>query len=816
METDLGLLKHYATLAVHFDSEKNYSGASYYYIQAASILDNILAKGQVGSHDTYVAKATEYRQRAETLNRLIESAADAHNSNVKKEKKQGTSDLERAHFLMLEALEEDEAGNSKDAVEIYSAAIELCLKAKDKTEDKELQSKLTTVAKSALDRAEKLKLESKPKPNVTSSFRAIPPLGFEGLNLREGPPQMHSDSSSGQRGPVAGGYTPEEKKVLAATSIINGREYLPFMASVDLKERFAFPMPFSDKHGKLILSPKQKSKLVSWSRPEEFMSSPSIIAVSVDCFSVKQTVVSDCSVVASIGVAAQYDKKFGKRLITSIIFPQNKSGYPVYNPCGKYMVKLRLNGVSRKVVIDDYLPLGPHGEPLCSYSSNRNELWVSLLEKAYLKVMGGYDFPGSNSNIDLHALTGWIPERVSIRPDDPTFNKDGIFKKLLKRFHDGDVLITVATGEISEAEADRAGLVPCHAYAMLDIREVNGVKLLMLKNPWSHLRWKGNYSEIDNRHWTPEMRSALNYDPKDAQNFDNGVFWIDYDSLCKFYDVFYMNWNPSLFKHTYAVHQTWQAGVGPAKDMYNLSHNPQYALEVSPGSGAIWILLTRHITDIEDFKNNKEYITVLVYKNEGKKVFYPFDPPPYIDGVRINSPHYLCQMVQKDNSPQRYSLVISQYEKSATLHFSLRVYSTLPFSLKKIEDPCSFKKELKGEWSVKNKTAGGCGNNRETYADNPRFQIDSDKDCHLIIELLGPKQYQVGFDIVCVQANDKTSPKYFRTKASGPYRSGYVVLPLEVASGQYDIIPTTFRPGQEAKFFLNVHSSIPIKIGRLK
>ena len=71
--------------------------------------------------------------------------------------------------------------------------------------------------------------------------------------------------------------------------------------------------------------------------------------------------------------------------------------------------------------------------------------------------MGGYNFVGCNSNIDLHALTGWIPERVSIKPDDPTFNKDGIFKKILERFHKGDVLVTLETGEIEESEADRAG-----------------------------------------------------------------------------------------------------------------------------------------------------------------------------------------------------------------------------------------------------------------------------------------------------------------------------------------------------------------------
>lgn len=41
----------------------------------------------------------------------------------------------------------------------------------------------------------------------------------------------------------------------------------------------------------------------------------------------------------------------------------------------------------------------------------------------------------------------------------------------LNRFHKGDVLITTATGVMSEEEGEKWGLVPTHAYAVLDIRE---------------------------------------------------------------------------------------------------------------------------------------------------------------------------------------------------------------------------------------------------------------------------------------------------------------------------------------------------------
>lgn len=812
----------FARTAVTYDQNGKFNEALFYYKEAAQAL---IYAGMAGSKlEGIQDKVNEYLDRVQALH----NAVQAEKSDPLKSRQQ--VDLERAHFLVTQAFEEDEKGNDDEAIELYTQAVELCIKTSNETSDQALQTKLKQLAHQALDRAEGLKDSqarsassqtqgrtgpsgTKPSSGGSSGgpVRQFFPLGPD-FTLHDRPQPTRAVQSSEPQGQR---YTSEEIEVLRSTSTVNGRAYVPFM-SVDLKERFAFPVPFSDKAGNLALAPKQKAIFSRWVRPDEICNNPTMI-MSVSSFSIKQTVVSDCSFVASLAISAAYERRYNKKLITSIIYPQNRRGEPEYNPCGKYMVKLHINGVPRKVIIDDFLPVDRNGELLCSYSSNRNELWVSLIEKAYMKVMGGYDFPGSNSNIDLHALTGWIPERIAMHSDNQSFSKDDTFRMLFQRFHRGDVLITTATGVMTEEEGERWGLVPTHAYAALDIREYKGMRFLQLKNPWSHLRWKGRYSERDEKNWTPELLKYLNFDPKTAQKFDNGVFWITWEDLCQYYDVIYLSWNPALFKESSCIHSSWDGKQGPVKDVYSLANNPQYKLEVQcpAGGAAVWVLLTRHITDKDDFAQNREFITLVVYKTDGKKVYYPADPPPYIDGIRINSPHYLTKMKLTSAGTHTFTLVVSQYEKQNTINYTLRVYSGCKFTFSKIPNPFTHTKRINGQW--KGLSAGGCGNYKDSYKHNPIYQVNLERPGPLLVELRGSRQYSVGFEMMTVSTVGDPGPAAFQKKSSGDYRCGFSYMEVDhVPAGIYNVIPTTFLPKQEGPFFLDFGSTLPLKVSQLQ
>ena len=113
---------------------------------------------------------------------------------------------------------------------------------------------------------------------------------------------------------------------------------------------------------------------VSFISPTQLYVDPVLIKWPLDPFAVCQHQVGDCTIVSSMISCANHEKRFKKPLISGILFPQ-KSGRPVFNPAGKYIVKLTFNGIPRKVVVDHRILVNRSQNPVTVSSRNNGELW---------------------------------------------------------------------------------------------------------------------------------------------------------------------------------------------------------------------------------------------------------------------------------------------------------------------------------------------------------------------------------------------------------------------------------------------------------
>jgi calpain-7 len=543
-----------------------------------------------------------------------------------------TRKIGEANQKLAQALDMDEMGETAAAIDLYMKAAEFYLHALQLAEtDEPGAQSVTTIVKrrleSTLDRVERLKHPASPEKKTL-----IP-------NERQAGQHKQAPAVSTQSCPSSV-LTPAEIDILKRSSLIASGVYLPWSDedSVDLLVQ-ARKQPvrlYTDPSGFLSLSDNQKKHFFKWARPTEIVTlrqqtgatkarQTPVMVNAITPYTIKQQYVTDCSFIASLCICAAYERRFPKRLITSVLYPQTERGDLVYNPSGKYMVKLWLNGVARCVTIDDYLPIDKYGNVLCSLSSSREhpshlELWVCLIEKAFLKLAGGgYGFPGSNSGVDLFSLTGWIPESVIFakEPDkvaDYETPPERAWERIFSACSYGDCLITVSSSlQLEENEAAAIGIVTGHAYAVLSVIETkNGTRLLQLKNPWAHKSWKGRFSSGDSASWQdPQFRAEVGYNPDLAVRQDDGVFWICWQDVLRYFENFHLSWNPGLFSHRTTIHDFWPKDVGPTQDTYNIGENPQYTLELSDKAiaqnASIWILLSRHVSKQEQLEGKVSY-----------------------------------------------------------------------------------------------------------------------------------------------------------------------------------------------------------------
>ncbi|KAK2956033.1 putative Calpain-type cysteine protease DEK1 [Blattamonas nauphoetae] len=408
-------------------------------------------------------------------------------------------------------------------------------------------------------------------------------------------------------------FSREEQQVLISSSSFHSLTFEPWVDQDVVDSQFipADRQLFTDPYV-LPLASSQKKHSPVWLRPREivaYQAQDMAIFGEMNPATIHQTVVGDCSFLSSLSGIALLERRTGKKYLSNLIYPQNRQGVSVYNPIGRYFVRLYFNGCWRRVIIDDKLPCSSSSTRspltiatprslLCSYSTNRNELWVSLLEKAFLKVHGsGYAFPGSMSEVDLYFLCGFIPEKWDLRTDSSSVDQK--WRKLKDGVELNLCIVTISTGEMSAAQEESVGLVSGHAYSLLGCKEMrDGTRLLQLKNPWGHKRWKGRFSETDITNWTPARQREMGYSPQAAQKIDDGIFWIDLDSLLQYFGVCHFSWAPELFPTRSTLHLSWNhLDFGQSREERNF-RCPQLQF-FKRKDQTIWVLAHRHYQSSE-------------------------------------------------------------------------------------------------------------------------------------------------------------------------------------------------------------------------
>ncbi|XP_072038054.1 calpain-A-like [Amphiura filiformis] len=331
---------------------------------------------------------------------------------------------------------------------------------------------------------------------------------------------------------------------------------------------------------------------INWLRPCDISSNPRMLVDGISRDDIIQGILADCWFLAPCAALACHKEHIGR------VIPSKQ---PLSGPDYLGMVYFRFWRFGRwvEVVIDDRLPVKPNGQLLFAKSSDQDEFWPALLEKAYAKLHGGYQGLAGGMAMDAFVdLTSGLSETYDYSNGDTPQDLFGI---LFRGARTGAFMTcSRKNSKWWDVEADENGIVSGHSYTVTDVQVIqtsNGqyVQLLRIRNPWANdTEWNGDWSD------TSELWDYVSDQEKAKLKLrldTDGEFWMSLnDFLQQFNKVITCTVGPDFDGDGTAdvttrvgsiellmVHGSWVEGVnaGGCANHKTYGINPQFVFTIS-------------------------------------------------------------------------------------------------------------------------------------------------------------------------------------------------------------------------------------------
>ena len=264
-----------------------------------------------------------------------------------------------------------------------------------------------------------------------------------------------------------------------------------------------------------------------WSRAREIdgYETHSVFLEGATVDDIQQGNIGDCYFFSAVGALCNYPDFFEKIFHTKEKTEENAYGIYFY-----------ISGKWKLVLVDDHFPIvGKTFKKFLFSRSVDNELWVSLIEKAWAKL-NGYYANISNGGLCCEVFTV-LSEAYTEHFEFSNFKDEEVWKKMEDSTKKNYAMTAGTIDENQTYDLEEVGLCYSHAYTVIRTYTIETKRgkerLIKLKNPWGNTEFNGDWSDYSKK-WTADLKKQCDFS---GENGDDGIFYMSFQDFFKYFFI---------------------------------------------------------------------------------------------------------------------------------------------------------------------------------------------------------------------------------------------------------------------------------------